>query len=199
MMAMKLRPTFSMLAAAGCAVTAILVGACNKPAPPAAPPPAAPVSAAAEDPAFDGQWAELAKAGLEVTYIEDDRGQGLMGNVRRASLFPQPDTAPPPSAQEILPEVPAGEDIQRVIRQNLTAVKGCYLTMSRAGQRRSGKAIITFDIGADGRPAALKVTAPTFQGTNLPTCVSNQIANWTFPKSKKGGGQVSYPFVFVGS
>ena len=36
-------------------------------------------------PEFDQKWAELAQAGIEVAYIEDDRGEGLMGNVRRAS------------------------------------------------------------------------------------------------------------------
>jgi outer membrane biosynthesis protein TonB len=78
------------------------------------------------------------------------------------------------------------------------AVRGCYMNMARTGQARSGKAIVSFSIGADGRPASLRVDAPAFSDTPLPACVTAQVSRWSFPKSQKGGGQVSYPFVFVG-
>ena len=39
---------------------------------------------AAATPEFDQKWSALADKELEVFYIEDDRGEGLMGNVRRA-------------------------------------------------------------------------------------------------------------------
>ncbi len=39
---------------------------------------------AAATPEFDQKWSSLADKDLEVFYIEDDRGEGLMGNVRRA-------------------------------------------------------------------------------------------------------------------
>jgi hypothetical protein len=72
------------------------------------------------------------------------------------------------------------------------------MSIARTGQVRSGKAIVSFAIGADGRPASVKVDAPTFHDTPLPGCVTAQIARWSFPRSQKGGGSVSYPFVFVG-
>src|SRR5438045_6582713 len=40
--------------------------------------------AVAATPEFDQKWSTLADKDLEVFYIEDDRGEGLMGNVRRA-------------------------------------------------------------------------------------------------------------------
>ena len=40
------------------------------------------------DSKFDSQWSSLAKDGVEALYIEDDNGQGLMGNVRRATTLP---------------------------------------------------------------------------------------------------------------
>jgi hypothetical protein len=159
-------------------------------------------NAPTSDPEFDKKWAALAQAGADVAYIEDDRGEGLMGNVRRASRVKAeaPVLAAPAGDQVLaaLPEQPAGEEVQRIIRGNLMAVRGCYMNMARTGQAKSGKAIVSFTIGADGRPASLHVDAPTFSDTPLPGCVTAQISRWSFPKSQKGGGSVSYPFVFVG-
>jgi hypothetical protein len=153
---------------------------------------------------FDKRWAELAKAGAEVSYIEDDRGEGLMANVRRAArvkadppaVAPDNPAALGPSA---LPAEPPGEQVQRIIRGNLMAVRGCYMSMARTGLVRSGKAIVSFRIGADGKTTGLRVDAPSFVDTSLPGCVAAQVSHWEFPKSQKGGGPVSYPFVFVGS
>jgi hypothetical protein len=158
--------------------------------------------AASGNPDFDKKWAELAQQGIDVSYIEDDRGEGLMGNVRRASRVKadpppsEPAAAPNPSG---LPDQPPGEQIQSIIRGNLMAVRGCFMSMARTGQARSGKAIVSFTIGADGKPAGLRVDAPTFVDTPLPGCVTAQVSHWEFPKSQRGGGQVSYPFVFVGN
>jgi hypothetical protein len=160
---------------------------------------AAPVA----DPDFDKKWAELAQTGIDVAYIEDDRGEGLMGNVRRASrVKSEPPAVVAGEANAgnpgALPAQPSGEQVQRIIRGNLMAVRGCFMSMARTGQARSGKAIVSFTIGADGKATGLKVDAPAFTGTPLPGCVTAQISHWEFPKSQRGGGQVSYPFVFVG-
>jgi len=154
------------------------------------------------DPAFEQDWAKLAEQGMEVAYIEDDRGEGLMGNVRRASRVkadPPPIPTAPTIAGGTMPEQVTGEEVQRIVRGNLMAVRSCYMTMAKTGQARSGKAIVSFSIGSDGKPDAVRVDAPSFQGTPLPNCVTAQINHWQFPKSQRGGGQVSYPFVFVGN
>jgi hypothetical protein len=155
------------------------------------------------NPAFDKRWAELARDGVEVSYIEDDRGEGLMGNVRRASRVkaepPIPAPAAPTGIAGGLPDYPPSDQVQRIIRGNLMAVRGCYMSMARTGQAPSGKAIVSFTIGTDGKPAGLRVDAPSFADTPLPGCVTAQISHWEFPKSQRGGGQVSYPFVFVSS
>jgi outer membrane biosynthesis protein TonB len=189
------------LLVAGIGLVVGLCGACSKRAENKGP--SAVASAPTSDPEFDRKWAALARTGADVAYIEDDRGEGLMGNVRRASRMkaePPPVLTGPagPEAVAALPEQPAGEEVQRIIRGNLMAVRGCYMNVARTGQARSGKAIVSFSIGADGRPASLRVDAPAFSDTPLPACVTAQVSRWSFPKSQKGGGQVSYPFVFVG-
>ena len=185
-------------------VAGLFPGACTNRAESKTPPAKAAAAATpTADSEFEKKWAALAKAGTDVAYIEDDRAEGLMGNVRRASrvkaeppvIVPQPSEA---QAVGALPEQPSGEEVQRIIRGNIMAVRGCYMNMARTGQARSGKAIVSFAIGADGRPASVHVDAPSFRDTPLPSCVTAQIGRLSFPKSQKGGGAVSYPFVFVG-
>jgi len=183
-------------------VTGLLIGNCaQKSDSKSASAKAAGAKAASADPEFDKKWAELAQAGAEVAYIEDDRGEGLMGNVRRASKVKAELPGEAPSQAEaaaVLPPAPSGEEVQKIIKGNLMAVRGCYMNIARTGQGRSGKAIVSFAIGADGKPAAVRVDAPSFVDTPLPACVTSQVSRWSFPKSQKGGGSVSYPLVFVG-
>jgi len=130
-------------------------------------------------------------------YIVDENGEALMGNVRRARAKLDPPAAPQERAGGALPVQPAGDEVQKVIRSNLAAVKGCYNSVARNSDR-SGKAIVTFAIGSDGKTTNVQVDAPTFKGTPLPNCLSAQVGFWSFPRSQKGAGVVSYPFVFVG-
>jgi hypothetical protein len=165
----------------------------DKPMAAADKPMAAP--AATGNPEFDQKWAALASKDVDAFYVEDDRGQGLMGNVRRAR-----EEQPPPAADKQLAVTAnlSQQQISQVIRQNLPGVKACYLRVSREGEQRSGKAIVSFDVGPGGEVRDTKVDAPSFQGTSLPNCVSGMVSHWAFPKSQSGGLAISYPFVFVG-
>lgn len=180
-------------------VMSIAVWGCTKKTPPGGSAETAPNAE------FDRAWSDLAQKNADTFYIEDDRGEGLMGNVMRAqtgALAMAPNMAAsvrqgsdPAGA---LPSTPSPDDVQRVIRQNLGGVKSCYLRISRAGDTRSGKAIVSFKINPEGHVEELRVEAPAFTGTTLPSCVSGQIQRWEFPASRKGGLAISYPFVFVG-
>ena len=118
-----------------------------------------------------------------------------MGNVRRARKQ-EPQVAARPGNDT--PQNLSNEEVQRVIRQNLPGVRACYLRIARDGDQRSGKAIVSFQVGPSGDVQDTKVDAPAFQGTSLPNCVSGTVSRWAFPKSQKGGLAISYPFVFVG-
>jgi hypothetical protein len=155
-------------------------------------------AAAASSPEFDQKWSQLADKDSEVFYIEDDRGEGLMGNVRRAKRGNN-DALNAKTDETIGTPVTLSNDaVQRVIRQNLAGVRACFLRIGRDGNQRSGKAIVSFEIGAAGDVHDTKVDAPAFQGTSLPGCVLGMVSHWVFPKSQKGGLAISYPFVFVG-
>ena len=154
--------------------------------------------ASTSNPEFDSKWSQLAEKDTDVFYIEDDRGEGLMGNVRRARRGNN--DALNAKADDTIgtPATLSNETVQRVIRQNLAGVRACFLRIGRDGDQRSGKAIVSFEIGAAGDVHDTKVDAPAFQGTSLPGCVLGMVSHWVFPKSQKGGLAISYPFVFVG-
>jgi hypothetical protein len=162
--------------------------------------PVAAVAPAPQSAEFDQKWAALASKEVDAFYVEDDRGEGLMGNVRRAR-HEQPPASGEKTNKNDSVAAPANlsqQEIQQVIRQNLPGVKACFLRVSREGEQRSGKAIVSFDVGPGGEVRDTKVDAPAFQGTSLPNCVSGMVSHWAFPKSQSGGLAVSYPFVFVG-
>jgi hypothetical protein len=152
----------------------------------------------ASTPEFEQKWSQLADKDLEVFYIEDDRGEGLMGNVRRAKRGNNDALAAKADDTMGTPATLSNDAVQRVIRQNLAGVRACFLRIGRDGDQRSGKAIVSFEIAAGGDVQNTKVDAPAFQGTSLPGCVLGMVSHWIFPKSQKGGLAISYPFVFVG-
>jgi hypothetical protein len=154
------------------------------------------------DPRSDETWRALAARGDEeadVFYIEDDRGEGLMARVRRGPKSvptpSAPSTAPPPAGE---PDQPSGEAVSATIRSNLPAIKACYLRLSRQGKTLAGRAILSFTVAKDGRAGNVRVDSPVFAESELPRCMTLQVASWSFPRSKRGGLAVSYPFVFVG-
>jgi TonB family protein len=157
----------------------LVLGACSRQGPP-------------EDPAFQARWRQVTAAN-EALIVGDEPGLALSANVRRAEAK----LDRPPARSGALPEQPRGDEVAQVIRSNLGAVKGCYASAARRSGR-SGKAIVTFTIGSDGRPTNVQVDAPSFKDTGLPTCLTAQVSFWSFPRSRKGAGAVSYPFVFVG-
>src|SRR4051812_13891118 len=110
---------------------------------------------------FDQRWTALAQQGAQTFYIEDDRGEGLMGNVMRAqggAVGMAPALAESfKGGARSLPQKPNDQEVQRLIRQYLPGVKSCYLRMSRDGDARSGKAIVSFQIAGSGRVESLNV------------------------------------------
>jgi hypothetical protein len=156
------------------------------------------------DPKFDEAWRALSARTddqADVFYIEDDRAEGMMARVRRNPRTvpappPAPATTPAPADGE--PEQPSGEAVSAAVRANLPAIKACYLRLTRQGKVINGRAILSFTVHKDGSAKNVRVDAPAFEDSDLPRCMSSQVTSWTFPRSKRGGFEVSYPFVFMG-
>src|SRR5215510_5961819 len=87
----------------------------------------------APSPEFDQQWSALAEKDVEVFYIEDDRGEGLMGNVRRARRGTNEALNAKVNDESGAPAKLSQEAVQKVIRQNLAGVRACFLRIGRDG------------------------------------------------------------------
>jgi hypothetical protein len=170
--------------------------------------------------AFTGQWKDLATK--EVFYIENEGGQALMGKVPRGDHLPEkagyagddslsdgasqhPVRPPVPAegsvavAGGVLPEALSSAEVSSVVRRNLGGVRVCYLKLTRSGSGASGRAIVSFSVEPAGKVGQVRVDSPAFRDTSLPDCVTQQVKRWSFPQSQKGGANVQYPLVFVGS
>jgi hypothetical protein len=167
------------------------IGACSKPA----------TGGAGEPTPFDKRWETLQQQGAQAIRIVDDRGAALMDNVLGAqggALAMAPWVAQSLKGGGSLPERPDYQEVQKLVRAYVPGVKSCYDRMTREGDTRTGKAIVSFQIGGDGHVQALSVEAPAFEGSQLTSCIDGQVSRWKFPPSRQGLSASSYPFVFVG-
>lgn len=153
---------------------------------------------------FDKRWETLQQQGTQAIQIADDKGAAMMDNVLGAQAGAL--AAAPWMAESMkgggragpLPERPDANEVSKLVRQYVPGVKSCYQRMTREGDSRTGKAIVSFQIGGNGRVSSLSVDAPAFEGSPLASCINGQVARWVFPPSKNGAPASSYPFVFVG-
>jgi hypothetical protein len=154
---------------------------------------------------FDKRWEKLQQQGAQAFRIADEQGAAMMDNVLGAqagALAMAPwlaESMKGGTRSGPLPDRPDYNDVQKLVRQYIPGVKSCYQRMTRDGETRSGKAIVSFQIGSNGHVQALNVEAPAFEGTGLGSCIDGQVSRWVFPASRKGMPPSSYPFVFVGA
>jgi hypothetical protein len=153
---------------------------------------------------FDKRWETLAAQGAQAIRIVDEPGAALMDNVlgvQAGAVAMAPlmaESMRGGAHAEPLPDRPDANEVQKLVRQYVPGVKSCYQRMTREGDTRSGKAIVSFQIAGSGHVQALSVDAPAFEGSQLASCINGQVARWVFPASREGATATSYPFVFVG-
>jgi len=177
---------------AGLMLGALASGACKKDV----------GGAGAAPTAFDKRWDNLQQQGAQAIRIVDEPGAALMDNVLGAQAGAV--AMAPWMAESLksggrpLPDEPNADEVQKLVRQYVPGVKSCYQRLTREGDTRTGKAIVSFQIANTGHVQALSVEAPAFDGSQLASCIDTQVSHWVFPASRKGAGPSSYPFVFVG-
>jgi hypothetical protein len=171
------------------------VGACNKDK--------AAVPAAGGPTPFDKRWESLQAQGAQAIRIVDVQGEALMDNVLGAqggalAAAPWMAESMKNGARGNLPERPDPNDVNKLVKQYVPGVKSCYQRMTRGGDTRTGKAIVSFQIAGNGHVQSVDVAAPDFEGSQLAACIDGQVSHWVFPPSQKGAPASSYPFVFSG-
>ena len=99
---------------------------------------------------------------------------------------------PPPARRGSLDK----EVIRRTIRGHLGEVKACYERELLEHPELTGRVVVRFVIGGDGRVLTAEVESSTLGSPPAEQCIASQLATWLFPQPRGGGlVQVSYPFV----
>lgn len=88
------------------------------------------------------------------------------------------------------------KDIQRVVNLRARGVKYCYEKELKTHPELSGKLMMSWGIGMDGRVVKVRVEGNTLGSKTVAGCVQRAIKRWRFPKPDGGMCQVRYPFIF---
>jgi hypothetical protein len=85
--------------------------------------------------------------------------------------------------------------IAKIINSHLGEVRGCYERALIQDSGITGKLVLEWTIGGDGRVESIKVREQTLKNASVPNCVNDALRTWTFPAV---GGRVivNYPFMF---
>lgn len=110
-------------------------------------------------------------------------------------------TARRPTVKPQKPELIGGgfckpKDIQRVVKARARGIKYCYEKELKTKPEMSGKLMVSWRIGLDGKVMKPRVESNTLGSKKVAGCVTRSIQRWRFPPPEGGMCQVRYPFVF---
>ena len=89
--------------------------------------------------------------------------------------------------------------VQRVVLQNMAAIRYAYNRRSRDVPNLAGKVMVKFSIDETGKVIFAQVVESTINDSELENTIVTRITNWNFDKIDKPGDvtEVVYPFVFA--
>lgn len=153
---------------------------------------AAPIGSEPE--AGGGRWRRCVAAVL--SEVRFSRGARSSVDVVVAWRFEDPVDRPcmgrGPSPPGELPR----EEVQRVVREGLAAVRRCYERETEARPELAGRLVVLrFVIAADGSVIAADALDNGLGSATLTTCVRYQVRRWRFPSHAGHPVTVHYPFV----
>ncbi len=90
------------------------------------------------------------------------------------------------------------EQVNRVVRAHLAALKYCYEKELQRRPQLSGKIELFWVIKPNGTVDRAKVAASTMGSRDVEGCMERQVRNWHFPKSNAPTIVQSFPFLFKG-
>lgn len=99
--------------------------------------------------------------------------------------------------QEILPAIERSQ-ISEVLHARIKKIRRCYNRGLDNDPSLTGKVVVRFTIGANGRVTESGVKSSSFSNDAVPTCIADAITRITFPEPKGGGiVKVFFPYVFL--
>ena len=121
---------------------------------------------------------------------------GGMGRGRTGRSGVQGGVASAPShgarVQGLLPM----EAVRKVVDEHISEVQECYENGLIRNPGLSGKLVVEWTIGTNGRVSKVGTKIATLQSNAVSDCIIGHLKGWLFPKPSGGTVVVSYPFIF---
>lgn len=102
----------------------------------------------------------------------------------------------PPAAPEGTRERLSQSDIMAVVLANKPAIVKCVNEQKKKDPQLSGKLVIRWVVQPSGKTTGVSVQSAEFRKTYMAGCISGLIKGWTFPRHRKQGDPIDFPFTF---
>lgn len=130
----------------------------------------------------------------------DDDFDELFGTKKSKPEAKQPEARPtayvPPEPGGATPERLQQSDIMAVVLANKPAIIKCVNEQKKKDPALSGKLVMRWTIQTSGKTTAVSCRTDEFRTTYMATCISGLIKSWSFPRHKKQGEPIDFPFTF---
>lgn len=113
-----------------------------------------------------------------------------------SSSTPTPYIPPEPGGGGKTQDSLAQSDIMAVVLANKPAIVKCVSEQKKRDPDISGKLVMRWVIQTSGRTTGVAVRSEEFKKTYMASCITGLIKGWTFPKHKKQGDPIDFPFTF---
>jgi len=102
----------------------------------------------------------------------------------------------PPEPGGSTPDQLQQSDIMAVVLANKPAIIKCVNEQKKKDPALSGKLVMRWVIQTSGKTTAVSCRTDEFRSTYMASCISGLIKGWTFPRHKKQGEPIDFPFTF---
>lgn len=87
-------------------------------------------------------------------------------------------------------------EVKKAITAHKDEYKACYHSLLEKNKKASGKVVIRFTIGEDGKVEDTVVMNETTLPTDTANCIADVLKTIEFPKPTGGKARITYPWVF---
>ncbi|MBJ6762134.1 adventurous gliding motility protein GltJ [Myxococcaceae bacterium JPH2] len=130
----------------------------------------------------------------------DDEFDDLFGT-KKAQPVPKPGgktptTYIPPEPGGSMPDTLQQSDIMQVVLSNKPAIVKCVSEQKKKDPALSGKLVMRWTVQTSGKTTAVSCRTDEFRSSYMASCISGLIKGWTFPRHKRQGDPIDFPFTF---
>ncbi|ABF87224.1 adventurous gliding motility protein AgmX [Myxococcus xanthus DK 1622] len=102
----------------------------------------------------------------------------------------------PPEPGGGVPDRLQQSDIMAVVLANKPAIIKCVNEQKKKDPSLSGKLVMRWTIQTSGKTSAVSCRTDEFRTTYMASCISGLIKSWSFPRHKRQGEPIDFPFTF---